>query len=133
MTKVPDDFPHDVAPAALAGAQPKLAARMIDVQFVVGLTEEERLDRWQICEDLALQLMVPARKDAAKYPQKAHDVVLGRIGDAIVGKDWCNVVEMNWIIARLRELLDGDPSSATGRVSKAGSDSPDIFIHLAAK
>jgi hypothetical protein len=105
MTKVPDDFPHDVAPAALAGAQPKLAARMIDGQFVVGLTEEERLDRWQICEDLALQLMVPARKDAAKYPQKAHDVVLGRIGDAIVGKDWCNVVEMNWIIARLRELL----------------------------
>jgi hypothetical protein len=26
--KVPDDFPRDVAPAALTGAQPKLAARM---------------------------------------------------------------------------------------------------------
>ncbi|MGF6902995.1 hypothetical protein [Paraburkholderia sp. GAS348] len=105
MTKVPDDFPRDVAPAALAGAQPKLAARMINGRFVVGLTEDERLERWQICEDLALQLMVPARKEAAKYPQNSHDVVLGRIGDAIAGKDWCSVVEMNWIIARLRELL----------------------------
>jgi hypothetical protein len=105
MMKVPDDFPHDVAPAALAGAQPKLAARMINGRFVVGLTEEARSERRQICEDLAQQLIVPARKDAAKYPQNSHDVVLERIRDAIAGKYWGSVVEMNWIIVRLRALL----------------------------
>lgn len=105
MMRAPDDFPRDAAPAALAGAQPKLAARMINGRFVVGLTEEERMERWQICEDLAQQLVMPARKDAAKYPQNSHDVVLQRIWEAIAGKDRCSVVEMNWIIARLRELL----------------------------
>ncbi|CAE6895246.1 hypothetical protein R69927_05054 [Paraburkholderia domus] len=45
MMRVPDDFPRDAAPAALAGAQPKLAARMINGRFVVGLTEEERMER----------------------------------------------------------------------------------------
>jgi hypothetical protein len=103
--KVPDDFPRDVAPSALAGVQPKLAARTINGRFVVELTEEERFERWQLCEGLAQQLTVPARKDAAKHPQNSHEMVLKRIGVAIAGKDWCSVVEMKWIVARLRELL----------------------------
>ncbi|WP_175773394.1 hypothetical protein [Paraburkholderia phenazinium] len=79
--------------------------RTVNGRFVVGLTEEERFERWQICEDLAHQLIVPAQQDAAKHRQHSHEVVLKRIGDAIAGKDWCSVVEMNWIVARLRELL----------------------------
>lgn len=85
MIKVPDDFPRDVAPAGLAGAQPKLAARMINGRFVVGLTEEERLERWQICEDLAQQLIVPARKDANSPSQviAAKRIAEGRFNPLI--------------------------------------------------
>ena len=54
---VPDDFPRDVTPASLSGAQPKLAGRLIEGKLVVGLTEDERRERWDICEDLAQQLV----------------------------------------------------------------------------
>lgn len=42
---VPEDFPHDPVPAAIAGAQMKFAAREVDGRYVVGLTEDERRGR----------------------------------------------------------------------------------------
>lgn len=53
---ISDDFPHGGLTTAIAGVQPKLAARLIDGHYVVGETEEERLERYLICEDLAMQL-----------------------------------------------------------------------------
>jgi len=52
VMKVPNDLPRDVTPTALAGADPKLAERMISGRFVVGLTDAERFERCQICGDL---------------------------------------------------------------------------------
>ncbi|OYU44721.1 MAG: hypothetical protein CFE44_11435, partial [Burkholderiales bacterium PBB4] len=49
---VPEDFPRDPFPAALAGSQMKLAARLIDGRYVVGLTDEERYGRFLMCSDL---------------------------------------------------------------------------------
>lgn len=102
---VPGDFPRDVAPASLAGAHPKVAGRLIDGKFVVGMTEEERFERWDICEDLAQQLVGVARKDASKFPENSHEVTLGRVRRAIEGKQWTSVVETDWLMARLRSLL----------------------------
>jgi len=53
---IPDDIPHGGLTTAITGDQPKLAARLIDGRNVVGETEEERLERYLICEDLAMQL-----------------------------------------------------------------------------
>ncbi|PRX84133.1 hypothetical protein B0G73_1611 [Paraburkholderia sp. BL25I1N1] len=77
--QVPEDFPRNVTPASLPGAHPKLAGRLIDGKFVVGLTEEERFERWDICEDLAQQLIGVARKEASKYPEHSRDVTLERV------------------------------------------------------
>jgi hypothetical protein len=106
MTKtVPDDFPRDVTPALLAGSTPKLSGRMINGRFVVGLTAEERHIRWDMCEDLAQQLVAKTLKDAAKFPQHSHDVTLRRMRRAIERKDWTERVETDWLMERLRVLL----------------------------
>lgn len=105
LTDVPDDFPRDVAPASLSGAQPKLAGRLIDGKFVVGQTAEERFERWDLCEDLAQQLVPKARADAAKYPSNSPAVTLQRMRNAMERKQWVTVVEMDWLIERLRKLL----------------------------
>ena len=103
--QVPSDFPWDPTPALLSGTQPKLAGRGIDGRFVVGLTAEERYIRWDMCEDLAQQLVPKTLKDAAKYPQNSREVTLRRMKKAIQSKGWTERVETDWLMSRLRILL----------------------------
>ncbi|WP_233799805.1 DUF2442 domain-containing protein [Paraburkholderia sp. HP33-1] len=102
---VPDDFPNETTPASLSGAQPKLAARRIAGRIVVGLTARERYERWDVCEDLARQLVPKALKDATKFPENSRDVTLRRLRRAIEGKEWTEGLETDWLIERLRALL----------------------------
>ncbi len=104
-SQVPADFPWDPTPALLSGTQPKLAGRLIDGRFVVGLTAEERYIRWDMCEDLAQQLVPKTLKDAAKYPQNSREVTLRRMKKAIQSKGWTERVETDWLMSRLRILL----------------------------
>jgi hypothetical protein len=104
-SQVPANFPWNPTPALLSGTQPKLAGRMIDGRLIVGLTAEERFIRWDMCEDLAQQLVPKTLKDALKFPQNSHEVTLRRIRRAIEGKDWTERVETDWLMARLRVLL----------------------------
>ncbi len=97
---------RDATPASLSGAQPKLAARLIDGKFIVGQTDEERCARWAVCEGLAQQLVAKARKDADKYPHHSREETLQRMKQAIKCKGWTSLVETNWLIERLRTLLD---------------------------
>jgi hypothetical protein len=103
--KVPDDFPWDTTPASLSGARSKVAGRMIDGKLIVGLTANERYQRWDLCEDLAQQLVAVAHNDAAKFPQHSRDVTLQRVRRAIEGEKWVSVVEADWLVERLRILL----------------------------
>jgi hypothetical protein len=102
---VPADFPWDPTPALLSGTHPKLAGRSIEGRFVVGLTAEERYIRWDMCEDLAQQLVPKTLKDAAKYPEHSREVTLARMRRAIERKNWTERVETDWLMERLRVLL----------------------------
>jgi hypothetical protein len=102
---VPVDFPWDPTPGLLSGTQPKLAGRWIDGRLIVGLTAEERFIRWDICEDLAQQLVPKTLKDAAKFPSNSRDVTLRRMRRAIANKEWTERVETDWLMQRLRVLL----------------------------
>jgi hypothetical protein len=103
--KAPDDFPLDKTPAAVSGAQPKIAGRLVDGQFVVGQTAEERDERWDVCEDLARQLMPKALRDAEKHPEHTKDETLLRMRGAVAAKGWVSPEELGWLIERLRVLL----------------------------
>jgi hypothetical protein len=105
-SQVPADFPWDPTPALLSGTQPKLAGRWLDDRFVVGLTAEERFIRWDLCEDLAQQLVPKTLKDAAKYPQNSREVTLRRMRRAIANKEWTERLETDWLMERLRTLLN---------------------------
>ena len=78
---------------------------MIDGKFVVGLTATERFEPWGVCEDLAQQLAAVARKDAAKHPQRSRDETLQGVRPGMERKGWVEVVEMDWLIKRLRIML----------------------------
>jgi hypothetical protein len=105
-SQVPTNFPWDPTPALLSGTHPKLAGRLIDGRFVVGLTAEERFIRWDLCEDLAQQLVPKTLKDAAKYPQNSREVTLRRMRRAIANKEWTERLETDWLMERLRTLLN---------------------------
>lgn len=102
---VPVDFPWDPTPGLLSGTQPKLAGRWVDGRLIVGLTAEERFIRWDMCEDLAQQLVPKTLKDAAKFPSNSRDVTLRRMRRAIANKEWTERVETDWLMQRLRVLL----------------------------
>ena len=105
LSSVPADFPWQPILTSLAGAQPKLAGRLINGKYVVGLTADERYVRWDMCEDLAQQLVSKALKDAAKFPRHSNDVTLGRVRRAVEDKGWTEGTETDWLIERLRVLL----------------------------
>ncbi|MGF6968771.1 hypothetical protein OKW43_005799 [Paraburkholderia sp. WC7.3g] len=102
---VPVDFPWNPTPALLSGTQPKLAGRWVDGRLIVGLTAEERYIRWDMCEDLAQQLIRKTLEDAAKYPEHPREVTIRRMRRAIERKQWTERMETDWLMARLRVLL----------------------------
>ncbi|WP_167401269.1 DUF2442 domain-containing protein [Paraburkholderia eburnea] len=103
--RIPNDFPANSSATSLAGAQPKLAVRKIAGRFVAGLTARERYARWDVCEDLAQQLVAKALKDAERFPENSREMTLRRVRQAIEGKAWTSELETDWLIERLRLLL----------------------------
>lgn len=104
---VPEDFPRIKIPAVVTGAQPKICARETDGRYVVGQTEEERFERWDICEDLAQQLLPVAQRDETARPGQAREKTLRRVRITVSQKGWCSEEELDWLIRRLGALLQG--------------------------
>lgn len=105
LNDVPEDFPRVAIPAAVTGVQPKIAVREIDGRYVAGQTEEERWERWDICEDLAQQLLHVARRDEAEHPGQKREMTLRRVRISVSQKRWCSEDELDWLIGRLAVLL----------------------------
>ncbi|ADG18185.1 conserved hypothetical protein [Paraburkholderia atlantica] len=103
---VPNNFPHHTSPEVVAGAQPKICVVLSEGKYVAGQTDNERRERWRICEDLAHQLMPKAEKDAAAHPEHSKDVTLDRIRAAVARKGWVSHAELKWLISRMRVLLN---------------------------
>ncbi|SDJ27231.1 hypothetical protein SAMN04487926_14046 [Paraburkholderia steynii] len=102
---VPEGFPRDNAPPVVSGAQPKVCARLSNGAYVVGQSDDERLERWLICEDLARQLVAVAEKDALAHPDQTSSQTLGRVRASVAHKEWVSPDELAWLIGRLQQLL----------------------------
>lgn len=105
LNDVPEEFPRNRIPAVVTGVQPKIGVREIDGRYVAGQTEEERYERWDICEDLAQQLLRVARKDEAEHPEQSRETTLRRVRSSVSQKGWCSEDELDWLIGRLAVLL----------------------------
>jgi len=103
---VPADFPRRKPPGVVAGVQPKVCAVLAEGRYVAEQTDGEREERWDICEDLAHQLIPKARKDAAAHPNHDANTTLVRVRDAVARKNWVSLDELDWLMARLRALLN---------------------------
>jgi hypothetical protein len=102
---IPDDFPHDLAPAALTGAQPKVAARLIDGRYVVGMSADERLAHYLMCQDLVDQLLAYFARKMDHSPQAVEQLVLNFYHTAARQHWETTVVENRWIEQQLRLKL----------------------------
>lgn len=103
---VPADFPRIPTLTALAGAQPKLAARRIDAEYWVGLTPEELQVRFELCQDLVEQLVPYCRKKRAEHPQWPLEHLLEKVSNAVRRKSWdLSELELLWVMAHVEQLL----------------------------
>lgn len=103
---VPDDFPRDTWPTAIAGVQPKVAARLIGGKYVVGLTPEERAVRYDNCADLVVQLTAYCARKLKADPSLVLDDYLPKVEQASSGKGWdVSPLEMSWIFGKVLQAL----------------------------
>ncbi|QTN26225.1 hypothetical protein HZ993_12805 [Rhodoferax sp. AJA081-3] len=100
---VPDDFPRDPFPAALSGTQAKFAARLIDGRYVVGLTPDERAERYLGCLDLVDQLTAYVNRKALEKPELTQSVVLDSLVSRMPHQGWnLGNAELAWMEKHLR-------------------------------
>lgn len=92
------EFPRDAMPGAAPGVQIKLE----------GVLAEERYERWLVCEDLAQQLVPIAKKDEAAHPEHGTEQTLEHVCAAVASKAWVSPKELDWLMQRLRTLLELD-------------------------
>jgi hypothetical protein len=110
IKSVPEDFPHGDGIGSVAGAQPKFAARLIEGRYVVGETEEERLERYLICDDLAAQLSDYCRRKGSENPGWTKEFILQRTDQGVTshirsGRWDISIPEKGWVMQRCKELL----------------------------
>lgn len=85
---VPADFPWDPFPASLSGAQPKVAARLIDGRYVTGLTEDERRGRFLMCGDLVEQVIAYTLRKHPLRPDLTLEQFLNEVDKSMRLKGW---------------------------------------------
>lgn len=111
-TVVPDDFPRDPFPAALSGAQPKFSARLIDGKYVVGLTPEERAERYLGCLDLVDQLTAYVKRKVIEKPDHTQAEILDNLAARMPHQGWdVGRTELDWMEKHLRARF-AEPTAA---------------------
>lgn len=106
---VPEDYPRDPNPSALSGAQRKFSARLIGGRYVVGLTEEERAERYVFCAEWVEQLVSYASKVQSKKPELSIEGVLDYIHGGIRRERGdLGELELDWIMKELRARVMPD-------------------------
>jgi len=103
---IPDDFPVRAKHAALSGAHPKLAlVRVGGRYYQAGQTPEQVRADYEMCEDLAHQLVPYCRRKMAEGVVQTTDAALERALLGLKHKLWCSAEQNAWIVRRTAALL----------------------------
>jgi hypothetical protein len=104
---VPDDFPRRTEFGAVAGAQPKLLVTQDAGCFREGPRETEVLARYDMCEDLARQLVAYRARKAVEQPTWTADQLRVKVAAGLRGKSaqWgLAPAEVEWVLRRVDAL-----------------------------
>lgn len=105
---IPNDFPRVRAPAALAGAQPKLAVVLQDGRYVTDFSEEELAGRYDMCADLLRQLTAYCQRKRVERPEWSNSELLAKVRRSLHTKGWdLTDGEIDWLISRVGGELAG--------------------------
>ena len=107
---IPADFPREKPLASVPGVQPKVVARLVNGQYIIGLTDEEWLERYEGCEDLARQFVSYCTRKVAENPALTRELCLVRASKGFALKvqrgEWdFSEAEQDWVMKRARHLL----------------------------
>lgn len=106
MSDVPADFPRDPWPVALTAAQPNSSARLIDGKFVLELTDEERLVRYERCSNLVTQNVAYGERTQVERPDEPRHILLRRVGASVRSKGWdLSPIDISWLMTRVEKRL----------------------------
>jgi len=86
---IPADFPREKPLASVPGVQPKVVARLVNGQYIIGLTDEEWLERYEGCEDLARQFVSYCTRKVAENPALTRELCLVRARKRRVDLESC--------------------------------------------
>jgi len=104
---LPADFPRFTEESAVPGAQPKLVATLHQGKFyMAGCSPPELYSRWEVCEDLALQLKEQAKDSkVGKRSHMTEVAILEQYLTRLIEMRWTSMDEAHWVIRRVADLL----------------------------
>lgn len=104
---VPENFPRQPDTAALSGAHPKIAARLINGAYVGGYTQAEIETRYEVCADLVTQLTAYYHRKKSQPPARTHEQLLAQMAEALGQKDWgLTAAEIAWCMAEVELAVE---------------------------
>ncbi|RKP47661.1 hypothetical protein D7S89_14885 [Trinickia fusca] len=116
---VPEDFPRELAPGVVPGAQPKVLVREKDGRYYTGLADDELLTRYEVCEDFARQLSAYASRKMCQFGWSFSDAfskVERSVNRKVTAGEWnFSPAEIAWVMKRTRALLLVAENGAGGR------------------
>ena len=117
---MPADFPPRTRVTAISGAQPKIAVALVDGKYYApGNSPHEMRADWEMCEDLAHQLVPYCRKKLPRY--KSRKITLAQVHEGVLAKKWCSPEQSFWMIRRTAALLGWPlPREVVMRAGRAG-------------
>lgn len=104
---VPENFPRQPDTAALSGAHPKIAARLINGTYVGGYTQAEIETRYEVCADLVTQLTAYYHRKKSQTPARTHEQLVAQITEALGQKNWgLTDAEIEWCMAEVELAVE---------------------------
>lgn len=110
---VPTDFPRSDHVACLTGAQPKIGVVVHKGKYYsLGETLPEVLERWEKCEDLAIQLARKSQESkAGKRSHLSESEILSQYLDRLIKTRWTSEADAHWVLKRVATILEWQPLS----------------------
>lgn len=107
LENVPADFPRPIHLGAVSGAQPKLLMTKYQGRYYApGCTPPELQERWNVCEDLAQQLVVKSLESkAGKRSHMTEAQILDQYVPRLIETKWTSEAEARWVLRRVADLL----------------------------